>query len=102
MKDGRRRTSPEATAGSGHCDMKGTYLGNGAGLELAWHEQPYQWIEGRMLTSLRTFVKGPAKEGGIRVPMIVKGPGMPSGGITHAYVTVMDLAPTFLDLAGLQ
>ncbi|MCA9653500.1 MAG: SRPBCC family protein [Myxococcales bacterium] len=45
------------------------------GLELAWVEQPYQWIEGRMLSSLRIFDKGPAKEGGLRVEVEDDGDG---------------------------
>ena len=46
------------------------------GLELAWVEQPYQWIEGRMLSSLRIFDKGPAKEGGLRVEVEDDGDGV--------------------------
>ena len=42
-----------------------------------------------------------ATEGGIVAPMIVAGPGVrASGSIERAYVGVMDLAPTFLQLAG--
>jgi arylsulfatase len=45
--------------------------------------------------------KGHATEGGITAPMIVAGPGIRSGGsINRSYVSVMDLAPTFLELAG--
>lgn len=39
------------------------------------------------------------REGGIVAPLIVAGPGVaPSGAIDSTYVTVMDLAPTFLEL----
>jgi arylsulfatase A-like enzyme len=39
-------------------------------------------------------------EGGIAAPMIVAGPGVAQrGSINRAYTTVMDLAPTFLQLA---
>lgn len=45
------------------------------GMQLSWTEPPYQWIEGRMLTSLRTFTKGPAKEGGLKVTLEDDGEG---------------------------
>lgn len=45
--------------------------------------------------------KGYSTEGGIHTPMIVKMPNQQQGkGITPAFTTVMDLAPTFLELAG--
>ena len=39
-------------------------------------------------------------EGGMAAPMVVAGPGVQSNVIHRSYATVMDLAPTFLDLAG--
>jgi N-acetylglucosamine-6-sulfatase len=36
----------------------------------------------------------------IRVPLIVRGPGVPEGGTLHQMVLNNDLAPTFADLAG--
>lgn len=39
-------------------------------------------------------------EGGIRVPFIVKGPGVPQGAYCHEPVAGYDLLPTFYDLAG--
>lgn len=45
--------------------------------------------------------KGYTREGGITAPMIVAGPGVAARGEKHhGYLTVMDLAPTFLELAG--
>jgi arylsulfatase/uncharacterized sulfatase len=42
-------------------------------------------------------------EGGTRVPLIVAGPGVSAhGGITHAFAWVTDLAPTLLELAGVE
>lgn len=42
-----------------------------------------------------------ATEGGMTAPMIAAGPGVAgAGSINREYLTVMDLAPTFLDLAG--
>ncbi len=42
-----------------------------------------------------------ATEGGMTAPMIVAGTGVTgAGSINREYLTVMDLAPTFLDLAG--
>jgi arylsulfatase A-like enzyme len=45
--------------------------------------------------------KGYTREGGITAPMIIAGKGVAIGGVkSSAYLTVMDLAPTFLELAG--
>ena len=47
------------------------------------------------------FYKGYSAEGGIRTPLLIKMPGQQQGrGVLPAFVTVMDLAPTFLELAG--
>ncbi len=40
-------------------------------------------------------------EGGIRVPLLVEGPGIPAGSETDQVALTMDLAPTFLSAAGL-
>ncbi|MDX1639278.1 MAG: sulfatase [Balneolaceae bacterium] len=45
--------------------------------------------------------KGWAYEGGIRVPLIVKAPGLPVGKVSRQPVTSMDYYPTLLELAGL-
>ena len=39
-------------------------------------------------------------EGGIRVPLIVRGPGVPAGSSCHESVIGYDLFPTFCELAG--
>ncbi|MDZ4288775.1 MAG: sulfatase [Prosthecobacter sp.] len=39
-------------------------------------------------------------EGGIRVPFIVRGPGVKAGSVSHVPVAQYDLLPTFYDLAG--
>lgn len=45
--------------------------------------------------------KGYTRQGGIASPLLVAGPGVAaSGAIDENYMTVMDLAPTFLDIAG--
>ncbi|MDX1495279.1 MAG: arylsulfatase, partial [Longimicrobiales bacterium] len=47
--------------------------------------------------------KSYAHEGGIIAPMIVAGPGVvASGGVQHAFVGVADLAPTVLEIAGVD
>ena len=44
-----------------------------------------------------------ATQGGIVAPMIMTGPGvMPQDEIRHSYVSVIDIAPTLIDLAGGQ
>ena len=44
--------------------------------------------------------KGSIYEGGVRVPFIVKGPGIKAGSHSKVRATGMDLVPTILDLAG--
>ena len=46
------------------------------------------------------FVKGMLYEGGIRVPFIVRGPGIQPGAICREPVALYDLLPTFYELAG--
>ena len=36
----------------------------------------------------------------LRVPLLVRGPGVPRGQVRHQTVTMIDIAPTVLDLAG--
>jgi len=57
-----------------------------------------QWAEAGSAPFQR--YKGYTREGGIVAPLIIAGPGVAaSGAIDSTYVTVMDLAPTFLDVA---
>ncbi|MEE4162259.1 MAG: arylsulfatase [Woeseiaceae bacterium] len=59
----------------------------------------YEWAEAGSAPYSRS--KTYTREGGIVAPMIVAGPGVTgSDVIEHGYVTVMDLAPTFLAIAG--
>lgn len=46
--------------------------------------------------------KGSLYEGGIRIPMIASGPGIPASGTSRQYVGVDDIFPTVLELAGLK
>ena len=46
------------------------------------------------------LIKGTIAEGGIRSPLIVTGPGVPSGKRSDTVLHVMDVAPTFLNIAG--
>ncbi|MEQ9518622.1 MAG: arylsulfatase [Parvibaculum sp.] len=41
-----------------------------------------------------------ATEGGIRVPLIISGPGVPSGKMVSSLSFVTDIAPTLMDLVG--
>lgn len=98
---------------------------NGAAAEDFYNEAPYaEYVEAHFDNSYETmgtavsFVsyddpwaeagsapfmrrKGYSRQGGIVAPMIMAGPGVAgSGATTSTYVTVMDLAPTFLEFAG--
>jgi len=42
-----------------------------------------------------------ASEGGLRVPLVMAGPGIEVSGVQHAAVHVADLVPTLLDAAGI-
>ena len=44
--------------------------------------------------------KGTLWEGGMRVPFIVSGPGVMPGTISHSRIVLVDLFPTFAELAG--
>ena len=60
-----------------------------------------QWAEAGSAPFQRH--KGYTREGGITAPMIISGPGVAARAEkTLAYLTVMDLAPTFLELAGAE
>ncbi|HHO54473.1 MAG TPA: hypothetical protein ENK18_27275 [Deltaproteobacteria bacterium] len=46
--------------------------------------------------------KGTVYEGGVRVPMLAVGPGVPAGTSSEALVSVVDLLPTLAQLAGVD
>lgn len=46
--------------------------------------------------------KGSVLEGGLRVPFLVRGPGVAAGACSHVPVTACDLLPTMLELAGVK
>ena len=43
-----------------------------------------------------------SSEGGLRVPLVIAGPGVKATGVQHAPVHVADLMPTLLDAAGVN
>jgi arylsulfatase A-like enzyme len=52
-------------------------------------------------SAVNRLYKGYSSEGGIHTPMVIKMPSQQkSKGVIPAFTTVMDLAPTFLELAG--
>ena len=55
------------------------------------------WYLGDLGLSDKRFMHEP----GLRVPLIARGPGIRRGATPDAFVANIDLAPTFLDLAGL-
>ncbi|MET1059114.1 MAG: sulfatase/phosphatase domain-containing protein, partial [Nocardioides sp.] len=56
----------------------------------------YQMGEHRMLTKNQPF------EESLRVPLLVRGPGIPQGRVVGQRVAMVDLAPTLLELAGAE
>jgi arylsulfatase A-like enzyme len=61
----------------------------------------YTADNGWYLGDLGLYDKRFMYEPGLRVPLIARGPGIKSGGTPAQLVANIDLAPTFLDLAGL-
>ncbi|MBE0652736.1 MAG: sulfatase [Bacteroidales bacterium] len=61
-------------------------------------------VEGRIATSNLPLRRGKSQfyEGGIRVPMIVTGPGLPKGHVVDYPVISNDLFPTMLSMAGIE
>jgi len=58
-----------------------------------------QWAHAS--SAVNRLYKGYSADGGIHCPMIVKMPSQQEGnGLVTTFTTIMDLAPTFLDLAG--
>jgi arylsulfatase A len=45
--------------------------------------------------------KGSVLEGGVRVPFVVRGPGIAAGACSHVRASACDLLPTLADLAGI-
>ncbi|MEZ5559184.1 MAG: sulfatase-like hydrolase/transferase [Pseudomonadales bacterium] len=45
------------------------------------------------------FFKLYAGEGGLRVPLIIAGPGVPEGVVTRSFAFITDIAPTLLEMA---
>ncbi len=46
--------------------------------------------------------KGSVGEGGIRVPFIIRGPGIEAGSVSHVPITGLDLYPTYASWSGLS
>jgi arylsulfatase A-like enzyme len=61
----------------------------------------YSADNGWYLGDLGLYDKRFMYEPGLRVPLLVRGPGISAGITPDAFVANIDLAPTFLDLAGL-
>lgn len=57
---------------------------------------------GEMLGDHGRFGKASHHEGSVHVPLVVAGPGVREGAESAALVELIDLAATFLDLAGLE
>jgi arylsulfatase A-like enzyme len=61
----------------------------------------YSADNGWYLGDLGLYDKRFMYEPGLRVPLIARGPGIKAGSTPDAFVANIDLAPTFLDLAGI-
>lgn len=71
------------------------------GKPTSWVSYGPQWAEAGSAPFSR--YKGYTREGGIRTPMIISGAGVAAqGAVNNSYLTVMDLAPTFLELGNTE
>jgi arylsulfatase A-like enzyme len=61
----------------------------------------YSADNGWYLGELGLYDKRFMYEPGLHVPLLAKGPGITAGSVPEQFVSNIDLAPTFLDLAGL-
>jgi len=61
----------------------------------------YSADNGWFLGDLGLYDKRFMYEPGLHVPLLVSGPGIKAGNVLEQFVSNLDLAPTFLDLAGL-
>ena len=55
--------------------------------------------QGRNANGALTNGKGTVWEGGLRVPFVVAGPGIPAGVFSHVRASTVDILPTILELA---
>ncbi|MCB1245572.1 MAG: sulfatase-like hydrolase/transferase, partial [Verrucomicrobiae bacterium] len=55
--------------------------------------------QGRNANGALTNGKGTVWEGGLRVPLVVAGPGIPAGVFSHVRASTVDILPTILELA---
>ena len=71
------------------------------GKPTSWVSYGPQWAEAGSAPFSR--YKGYTREGGIRTPMIISGAGVAArNAVNNSYLTVMDMAPTFLELGNTQ
>ena len=69
----------------------------GAGDSFVWYGP--RWAQAA--TAPSRMYKLYTTEGGVRVPCVARFPGCPAA-IRHEFATVMDIAPTLLDMAGIK
>lgn len=67
-----------------------------------WMFGPGREFIDNMYITRRGRSKGTAYESGVRVPMIIRGPGVEAGAIRNEPVDTVDMYATILDLAGLE
>lgn len=85
----RMRADPDVVDNSlGNFGRSGSWIDHGIGFAEA------------ASAPLRQY-KATLNEGGLRAASFVRYPGgIPAGGVSHTFVTVMDILPTFLEVAG--
>ncbi|PWN05503.1 arylsulfatase [Rhodohalobacter mucosus] len=71
------------------------------GMEESFISYGPQWAEAG--ASPFKYFKGYTTQGGMNTPLVISGPGVgQKGEVVHAFTTLMDLAPTFYEYAGVE
>jgi len=78
-----------------HATYQNTYQNMGTDSSFVVYRTPWAHAASAPFNRYKTFTT----EGGIRAPMIIAGKGVSTGKISHTYLTLLDLAPTFYEIA---
>jgi arylsulfatase/uncharacterized sulfatase len=98
---------PEASSTGDVATMKMwlTYAGYHQDYDRLGEKRSYNYIGPEFASAAAgpsSFFKFYAGEGGLRVPLIFSGPGIPNNSMSKAFSFITDVTPTILSLAGIE
>ncbi len=100
--NGPEASDPSLIAGM---DLWIKYAGYNRNIETLGEKRSFSFIGPEWASAASgpsAFFKFYAGEGGLRVPMIISGPNIPSGQKESALTMITDITPTILDIAGVS